>query len=60
MGIMVEGACNYIQLLNNTVHNIYTTAEKQGGGAQRSRRLRNVRLYSGQSFDYLRQHSLRT
>lgn len=34
MGIMVEGACSYIQLLNNTVTNIYTTAEKQGGGAQ--------------------------
>jgi hypothetical protein len=34
MGILVEGACSYIQLLNNTVRNIYTTAEKQGGGAQ--------------------------
>ena len=34
MGIMVKGACSYIQILNNTVHNIYTTAEGQGGGAQ--------------------------
>ncbi len=34
MGILVAGACSYIQLLNNTVRNIYTTAEKQGGGAQ--------------------------
>jgi len=34
MGILVEGACSYIQILNNTVLNIYTTAEGQGGGAQ--------------------------
>ena len=34
MGIMVEGACSYIQLLDNVVYNIYTTAEAQGGGAQ--------------------------
>ena len=33
MGILVEGACSYIQLVNNTVRNIYTTAEGQGGGA---------------------------
>jgi hypothetical protein len=34
MGIMVEGACSYIQLLENVVYNIYTTAEASGGGAQ--------------------------
>jgi Protein of unknown function (DUF1565) len=34
MGIMVEGACSYIQLLDNVVYNIYTTAEAKGGGAQ--------------------------
>ena len=34
MGIMVEDACSYIQLLDNVVYHIYTTAEAKGGGAQ--------------------------
>jgi len=33
IGIMVTGACNHIQILNNVIHHIETNAEASGGGA---------------------------